>query len=247
MYFVGIDLAWSENKSTGIAIIEGNRTKGELCYYGTITSNGDIINKINEIVGNSNAIIAIDAPLIVPNEKGSRRVEKEITSKFGKYHAGAYSSSRSYIISTYGSIRGEKISKELELASFHQSPYLEPFEEKRKFFEVYPHPAMVVLFGLNRILEYKKKKGRTYEARWNGFRTYQSKLKMLSEFSPSLVNNGIFDKEINGLKGNGLKNYEDSLDAIFCSYIAYYMWANPKKCKIYGDMKEGYICTLVNE
>jgi len=97
MYFVGIDLAWSKKESnkTGIAISEGNKKEGKLCYYGNLTSDKEIIDKINQIIGEDNAIIAIDAPLIVPNEKGRRKAEQEISNHFGKYNAGAHSSNRS--------------------------------------------------------------------------------------------------------------------------------------------------------
>lgn len=247
MYFVGIDLAWSkkEKNKTGIAICEGNKKEGKLCYCGNLTSDKEIIDKIDQIIGEDNAIIAIDAPLIVPNEKGRRKAEQEISNHFGKYNAGAHSSNRSRLLATHGCIRGEDLSTQLKAASFIHDPYLQPFEEKRKFFEVYPHPAMVVLFGLDSILQYKQKSGRSYETRWNAFQTYQSKLKVLSKFTPSLILDGILEKNVNGLIGKDLKNYEDMLDAAFCSYLAYYNWANPQKCHVFGNMEEGYICTPI--
>lgn len=246
MYFVGIDLAWSKGNKTSIAITKGDKTTGKLCYCDYVDSNGEIIDKINQVIGKDNAIIAIDAPLIVPNEEGSRKAERDISSYFWQCHAGAYSSSRSHFMDTYGCIRGEELSSELEEANFCHDPYLQPFEKERKFFEVYPHPAMVVLFELDRILQYKEKRKRSYETRWDAFRTYQSKMKTLSAFIPSLFLDVILEKDVNGLKGKALKKYEDTLDAVFCSYLAYYTWANPDKCHVFGNMEEGYICTPIN-
>lgn len=62
---------------------------------------------------------------------------------------------------------------------------------------------------------------------------------------PSPVLNRVLDKYVNGLRGNELKNYEDTQDAVFCSYLAYYTWANPEKCHVYGNMNERYICSPI--
>ncbi|MDK2947080.1 MAG: hypothetical protein PWQ63_240 [Methanolobus sp.] len=245
MYFVGIDLAWSKEKNTGIAISEGNRDGIELCYYNKTASNEDILNTINNIVEDKNAIITIDAPLIVPNETGRRRPEQEISSQYGKYWASAHSSNRQLFTRIHGCIRGEELSHELELMGYSQDPYLSQCEEEKKFFEVYPHPAMVVLFELDKILQYKQKSNRSYETRWDSFQTYQSKMKTLEGLKPSPVLSEVLDKDVNGLIGNELKNYEDILDAVFCSYLAYYTWANPEKCHVFGNMNEGYICTPI--
>lgn len=245
MYFVGIDLAWSEKNKTGLAISEGNQSGIELCYYDTKVSNEEIINTIKNVVENENAIIAIDAPLIVPNETGRRRAEQEISIKYGKNSASAHSSNRQLLTKNNGIIRGEKLSHELELMGYCQNPYLESFEEEKKFFEVYPHPAMIELFELNTILKYKQKSGRNYETRCKAFQIYQSNMKTLEGLNPSPVLSKVLGKEINGLKGKEIKNYEDILDAVFCSYIAYYTWANPEKCHVFGNMDEGYICSPI--
>ncbi|MBP1908558.1 DUF429 domain-containing protein [Methanolobus bombayensis] len=143
------------------------------------------------------------------------------------------------------SIRGEELSHELESMNFCQNPHLAQFEEQRKFFEVYPHPAIVVLFDMDRILQYKQKSGRSYDTIREAFQTYQSKIKALKGLNSSLALNDVLDVEVNGLKGKNLKAYEDTLDAVFCSYLAYYTWANPQNCHVFGNMEEGYICTPI--
>ena len=124
-----------------------------------------------------------------------------------------------------------------------QDPYLKKFEDSKKFFEVYPHPSMVVLFGLNKILKYKSKPNRDYAFRWKEFKKYQYHLKKLK---PALIlPKEISNKKMSTLKGNSLKDYEDLLDAVFCAYISYYYWKYPDKCAILGNMKERYILTPI--
>lgn len=245
MYFVGIDLAWSSKNSSGVAIIKGNRNKREVIYSGIISSDKEIADFINENIGNEYAFIAIDAPLIVPNKTGRRIAEVEVGKLFRKYNAGAHPANSTRLGSfNGGKVRGEEISKLLQRNGFKYSPNIKKLEESRKFFEVYPHPSMVVLFNLKSVLKYKNKPKRDYNFRWNEFKKYQNYLKKIK--NPSIViPKEISNKKLKGLKGSALKKYEDKLDAIFCAYIAYYVWFYPEKCRVLGDIKGGYILTPV--
>lgn len=245
MYFIGIDLAWSNKNASGIAVIKGSKNKGEVIYSGIIHSDKEIIDFINNNIGDKYAFIAIDAPLIVPNKEGRRIAEAEVGKLFRKYNAGAHPANRTRLGSwSGGKIRGEEISKLLEKNGFKQSPFIKKSESSRKFFEVYPHPSMVVLFNLESVLKYKNKPKRDYNFRWLEFKKYQNYLKKLK--NPAIIiPKEITEKKLKGLRGGSLKNYEDRLDAIFCAYIAYYFWLHPEKCKVLGNMKGGYILTPV--
>lgn len=246
MLFIGIDLAWSEKNGTGIAILEGDKKKAKLDSVGIFLSDKDIINHLKDKIKNQDAFIAIDAPLIVPNEEGRRLAEEVVGKLFRKYDAGAHPANRKRLSSWSGKIRGEEISKLLEKENFIQSPYIKRFENKRKFFEVYPHPSIVVLFNLNKIIQYKAKPKRDYYFRWNEFKKYQSYMKNLEKSNPKLIiPKRILKEDVKKLKASKLKDYEDKLDAIFCAYIAYYSWANPEKIAVLGNMKEGYILTPI--
>jgi len=243
MLFVGIDLAWSERNATGIAVLKGNKEKANLVAFGIFYSDNEILDFIEENVGDEKALIAIDAPLIVPNMKGRRVAEDKVGELFRKYDAGAYPANRKRLASFTGKIRGEVISRLLARQGFKHDPYVKKHEQAKKFFEVYPHPSIVVLFGLDRILRYKAKPKRDYEFRWREFEKYQEHLKRVR---PKLIlPKEIINKNVRKMRGNELKRYEDTLDSIFCAYIAYYSWLKPKKCKVLGDMKKGYIMTPV--
>jgi predicted RNase H-like nuclease len=247
MYFIGIDLAWSEKNNSGIAVIEGQKdTARFMCGASDIQRNSDILDFILEQIKDNPALIAIDASLIVNNETGERKAETRLKKMFAAYHAVPYPSNRNLCHRLYGGIRGEQIVRMLQKKGFRHNPYIKKMEESKKFFEVFPHSAMVVIFKLKKILKYKAKKNRPYNLRWQEFETYQSCLKSLENREPSLnLPHDIINANVRGLKGKALKQYEDLLDAIFCAYIAFYYWYEPGTCLVIGDLNDGYIVTPV--
>jgi predicted RNase H-like nuclease len=66
MYFVGIDLAWSTKNGTGVSILSGDKDHAELIKTEVKYSDEDIIDFINDVVKDEEAILAIDAPLNSP-------------------------------------------------------------------------------------------------------------------------------------------------------------------------------------
>ncbi|MCW1305038.1 MAG: DUF429 domain-containing protein [Candidatus Parvarchaeota archaeon] len=247
MLFVGVDLAWSPKNGTAVAISKGDEEKAELIDFKTnLSTDMEIVGYINEKVGKENALIAIDAPLIVPNKEGRRIAEKLVGLLFREYDAGAHPTNRKRLSQWDGKVRGEEISRLLEKYGFRHDPRIKKFERTRKFFEVYPHPSMVVIFNLKKIIQYKAKPKRDYKFRYREFRKYQNCLKSLEKANPRMfLPSEVLEKNVEKLKGNALKEYEDLLDAIFCAYIAYYVWYYPEKCEVLGNMQNGYILTPV--
>ncbi|RLJ03077.1 MAG: DUF429 domain-containing protein [Candidatus Aenigmatarchaeota archaeon] len=248
MLFVGVDLAWSDKNGSGVAVIEGDRKGGRFLSGKVLFSDEEIIDFIKRYVGDESALIAVDAPLVVPNERGRRDAEKLVGLLFRGYNAGAHPANRKRLSQWSGKVRGEEIAKLIEGIGFVHNPYIERFEETRAFFEVYPHPSMVVLFNLDRIIQYKSKPKRDYEFRWREFERYQNYLKSLGNAEPSLtLPEEITERNVRDLRNRELKDFEDLLDAVFCAYIAYYCWVKPERCAVLGDLERGYILTPVFE
>ncbi|NJK78371.1 MAG: DUF429 domain-containing protein, partial [Chloroflexaceae bacterium] len=67
MTCIGIDLAWSPRNPTGGAVIVGNATGGVLLDTATLGSNAEIIAYIEKHAATGPALVAVDAPLRVPN------------------------------------------------------------------------------------------------------------------------------------------------------------------------------------
>ena len=241
MYFVGVDLAWSDRNTTAVAVAEGDGQEASpLHCKSDLGSDQDIADFIDQCVGSAPAVVAIDAPLKVPNEIGPRPVDRRITEVFGQFEAGAYPANRSRL---GGGVRGESMVQHLLKRGFAHSPRVQQCDKRRIVFEVYPHPAMVSLFHLNKTLKYKTRRGRSYERRYEEYKRYQEYLRDLANSEPKLASDEeVLGKEVSGLRGKGLKTYEDLLDAIFCAYVAYYVWYwGPERYEIFGDEHHGYI------
>jgi len=69
MNYIGIDLAWTNSKESGICIIDDF---GKIVYCEAKVFTDETIASIVEEYAQDGAVVAIDAPLIVNNEKGSR-------------------------------------------------------------------------------------------------------------------------------------------------------------------------------
>ncbi|RLC76664.1 MAG: DUF429 domain-containing protein [Chloroflexi bacterium] len=240
MYFVGIDLAWSYRNTTGVAVLRNEGEKGLLVAWNErLRRDEEIVSFIEGAVGGSPALIAIDAPLVVPNETGTRPCDRELSRLFRRYEAGAHPANRRKF---GGIVRGEELVQRLSERGFVHSPQVAPRKEVRQVIEVYPHPAAITLFGLEKTIKYKARPGRTYEFRWSEMNRYRRHLQALESAEPALEAREILNQAPEGLKGQALKCLEDLLDALFCAYIALYCWHwGPERYRVIGDLERGYI------
>ncbi|MFT4250736.1 MAG: DUF429 domain-containing protein [Candidatus Woesearchaeota archaeon] len=228
MYFVGVDLSWSRKNKSGVVVLDNNK----LVLSGVVSSDEEVIRCITSTVGSSPVMVAIDAPLLVPNESGSRLAEKELNNVFRKYEAGAHPANRSWFLRSSGCVRGEELVVALEKVGVVHDPLLSC---KRCCFEVYPHPAMIRLFDLEKTLKYKPRKNRSYEERYEAFRRYQNHLSSLNVTNTS----DLLSVDVSSLRGSALKEYEDVLDALLCAYIA--KDVHERGADMFGTLQEGYI------
>ncbi|MGC8786691.1 MAG: DUF429 domain-containing protein, partial [Anaerolineae bacterium] len=182
----------------------------------------------------------IDAPLIVPNQEGARPVDRQITRLFGRYGAGCYPAYRNRPGSC---TRGEEIVAELEKWGFVQDPYIQQRIDARSVFEVYPHPAMLALFSLERTIRYKARPNRSLDSQRGELARLREYIAHLEHCEPAMLSPPeVIARDLSKLHGKSLKHYEDLLDAAICAYIAFYAWYwGPAGYQVYGDMTTGYI------
>ncbi|MBC7098697.1 DUF429 domain-containing protein [Candidatus Bipolaricaulota bacterium] len=240
MLFVGLDLAWSARNPSGLVVLE--RAKGGWFPSHWSAELGDdleIVEFIAEAVGAGPALIAIDAPLIVPNETGSRPCDRELSRVYRKREGGALPVSRTGL---GGVVRGEVLVEKLSELGFELTAQVEKGAAVRQVVEVFPHPAMVELFGLERTLKYKAKKGRPLEFRLKEFSQYVELLRSLKRWQPALAAGALLPKALHGLRGRALKALEDLLDACFCAYIGLWLWHwGPQGYRVFGSKQAGFI------
>jgi len=240
--FIGIDLAWQTDKNhSGIMVMEGDKTGAEIISFSKGITNLEAVFNFIKSYKTSNTIIAIDAPLIIKNQTGQRPCEKLIGKKFGSRHASAHSTN----LDRYPDAGSVKLANLLEKEGFIHNPSEDFFKKSSWFFEVYPHPAQIILFNLNNIIKYKNV--RRVDEKRNGLRILRNYIKeKMLKGNPSIRQNdklhGILNLDLQTFIGKDLKQYEDVIDALICAYLALFYWAwGTDKNEMIGDLETGYI------
>ncbi len=245
MRYIGVDLAWSSTGrgNTGACVVENGRVTDSAL----LTTDADIVSWLGPRCGTA-CLVAIDAPLIVTNGRGSRQCEQNINSCFQRYEAGCHPSNTRMKYFTPRT-RGEWIAVALGL---DLSPELPKRGSYRRAIEVYPHPAQVALFDLSKTLKYKRSRRRSIDVRRAAFAEYVTHIEALRSSEPAVdVTTGERWLRLrNGLSATTVKaemnRLEDELDAFFCAYVAaYYDQHRLERCRVVGSVAEGYIVTPV--
>lgn len=182
--FIGLDLAWSpRNNSAAVGLEADDRHAHWIAHCERLGNDEDVVTFVREAAGDGPALVAIDAPLIVPNEEGARPVDREVTHLFGRYGAGCYPASQHRI---GGGTRGEKIVAALAQDGFVQDPYIRKCSDSRSVFEVYPHPATIALFHLDKTIKYKARPNRSLDSRRCELRRLRDLLQGLEQSEPAM-------------------------------------------------------------
>jgi predicted RNase H-like nuclease len=242
---IGLDLAWSDRNRTGGAVLRNGHL---VAWSGRLTSDEAILAFVGEAMPAGNtAVVAIDAPLRVPNETGRRMCDHQVSVAWGRYDAGAYPANRR-LLAPAGIVRGEALVAALgaRFGCVETAPI--PLRGSGRYVcEVFPHPAHVALFALPRILKYKRKPGREHASMLAEFERYRSLLANLASADPPLCGlDELLAIDLNQRRGQGLREVEEALDAVTCAYVAWYAWWHgPTRQQVYGSVEAGHILVPV--
>lgn len=225
--YVGIDLAWGYRARTGVAVVD---EADALVASGVVVADDEIDAWLTEHAP-APSVVGVDAPLIVPNATGMRDCERMVGASFGRFEASCHASNRS--MPAFDPPRAET------LAARHGWS-VDPAGAAPVCLEVYPHAAMVGLFGLRRTLKYKRGPVVTRRA---AFLDLVAHLESVS--SLALDGNARWN-EIRGVVAAAtrpvdLDRVEDEVDAIVCAHVAW-LWAHRRDTlRVYGDTAGGLI------
>lgn len=250
--YIGIDLAWSARNRSGAATLAGGPEGAVLAEAPALLGGlEEIVAYVERHAAGGPAIVAVDAPLLVPNQGGRRPAEAELSAAFRAYEAGAHPANRRLLADADGAVRGEQLVAALGALSppFRHAGRVAAGEPGRLVTEVFPHPAMVAIFGLDRTLKYKARPGRALAERLGAWARYHAHMRELAQADPPLRGAlPLLDADLAALRPARLKDHEDLVDALFCAYIALYAhrWG-AARCRTFGDMERGYIFTPVPE
>jgi len=239
--FAGIDLAWGRKNPSGGAILCSGRL---VAAVGTLTDDESILDFLAfHIPSDAPCVVAIDAPLRVPNTGGGRLCDRAVTSAYGARGAGALPANRSLPL-FQPDVRGETLVRELAARlQIEETSAIARQDPRRLVCEVYPHPAHVELFELGRTLKYKVKPGRSRAELAGELSRYRALLGSLQEAQPAL--RGLEDLvpgEPAELRGRARKRLEDTLDAVTCAYVAAWAWEHgPQGQRWFGTLESGSI------
>lgn len=197
----GRPVRWDEKPSTGVPSPELLVAAGELLGGGKVSA------------------IAIDMPMSTRQITGRRDADNMVSREFGKY----WCSTHSPRVDSPGKLSA-RLRRDLERHGYELAVGGNP--SAMKTIEVYPHPAIVTLLGLDCRLPYKvdrrgrfwkgecltplQKKERLIEAFHSVQRGLDSEIDCLPDFLPSVPYTDTF---------KSLKRYEDTIDALVCAWV----------------------------
>jgi predicted RNase H-like nuclease len=236
---VGVDLAWGRRATTGLCLAEG----GALVDSALVRTDDEIVDWIAARAGGG-CVVGFDAPVILRNPTGARPCERALSRCFRAREAGCHPTNTALTAPRAAELAG-RLGLSLDPAdAYAPAP--------RAAIEVYPHAALVALFGLGRSLKYKAKTGRGPSDRHGEFARLVACLRGLAEAEPSLdVAAAPRWRELAATAtaspvGAELDRAEDELDAVVCSYAVMHLRAHGMaRNRIVGDAATGAIATPV--
>lgn len=222
MKFLGVDLGW-QSQPSGLCCLGWQQQRLRLLQLARLATIAEVLVWVDHWAGAEEpAIVAVDAPTLISNATGMRLADRLAHKHFGRYHAGCYPANLGRPFAQ----RTVEFGRSLEARGFVHAPTIQRQQPGRYQIEVFPHPAIVHLFGLSRILKYKK--GRLADRRAELLRYRNYLLTVLPNLEPGLT---LSDPETAApllpevpLKGTDLKALEDQLDSLICAYVAAYWW-----------------------
>ncbi|AMO59507.1 RelA/SpoT domain-containing protein [Mycolicibacterium phlei] len=232
MHFVGLDLAWGERNPTGVAVLDAD---GRLRHLGTAGDDASILAALAPFTA-GDCLVAIDAPLIVPNRTGHRPAEREFNRVFARFHAGARPAFADK--PELADPRAARLARALDLDIDPSSA------SRRRAAEVYPHPATVVLFGLDKTLKYKRG---AFADRRTALLRLITLIEGLEHATPALRLDdawaALHQRVRAATRPSELRREEDPVDAVLCAYVALFWHHRPHDVTVYGDHATGYLIT----
>lgn len=236
-FYVGLDLAWGTTARTGVAVLDAS---GRLVHSSSVRTDAEIDTTLARHAAGQDVVVAVDAPLVVPNLTGRRVGEALVTAHFGRFDAGAHPSNRGH--PHMDPPRAETLAQR---HGWHVDPEVWPGPGTSVAIEVYPHPAMVVLFGLGRVLPYKAKPRRSFDVRraaWDRLldgveRVMGGTLGLADDERWAQIRVDVASAE----RPSVLERLEDEVDAIVCAYLAWLWGTQRERMVVLGDVAVGYV------
>lgn len=229
--FLGLDLGWYE-KPSGVAAFEWTGRELRLIANARPTGFAAVLDWVHQSVCDRDAVAAVDAPLVIRNLTGTRAAERELNSVYRKFHAGCHAANLGLPFAPGVTAFSGRLSH----LGFRHLPDAPARSAGRYQIEVHPHAASIELFGLARIVKYKRglRAERMHEL---------SRLRRLIASTLPLLDPPASDLTMPSVPRTGdLKVAEDQIDAILCAYLAAHWWFwGEARNRVFGTPEYGAI------
>jgi predicted RNase H-like nuclease len=228
--FLGVDLGWY-GKPSGLASITTDGKSLKLRSIARLEDVDEVLYWLGAEAAGGDAVVGVDAPLVIRNRTGIRDGERELNRDFRRFHAGCHAANLGRPFAT----NVIAFSRRLADLGFAHGADMTARQKGRFQIEVHPHAATVNLFDLPLIVKYKR--GRRTDRAKGLRRLRKLMISRLPLLNPPLS----FRLPPIPMAGN-LKPVEDRIDAVLCAYIAahWWFWATRRNC-VYGCAGTGYI------
>ena len=226
---IGLDLAWGERRPDGMCLLRGGDRRAQVVRHDLVFGDEALLAWFRGHVPAGPALVMVDGPIVCPNPAGSRPVDRLTHTLFGRFHAACHPANATKCP------RPARVAARLAELGFTVG--WAPARGSRLVAEVYPHPAMVRLFGLDRIVKYKQG---PVTGRRREFRRLQRLLRaclavQFPEVSPSAETRRL-------LRAPWTKHVEDRTDALFCALLGWQHWRDRgRSSEVIGDRATGFI------
>lgn len=214
---LGVDLAWGYRATTGVCALGLVGGRWQMEAHGSGRFDDDQV--VAWIAGHADdgCVVAIDAPLFIPTQTGTRPCDQEVARRYWRCKIGVHACNRT----RFPKPRGEAVRRELERSLGFREARRDR-GASRVYFETYPHPAIVNLLDLEERIPYKK--GRVARRRAQLRKLAGLLLEALPRLDPPVVRTSgleaVLCRDWFALRGRALKAAEDEIDALVCAYAA---------------------------
>ena len=229
--FIGLDLAWTAHKESGICWLEGDPPASMRCtrLEAVVCDTESLAAEIAAIGGT--VVVAIDAPLLYTPR---RWAEREVARRFSRYKASPH---QAHAAVRNGYTAGIDLGEALTAYGFtlDPAPLLRGNRDGRFAIEVFPHTVHVRLFQLEERLPYKPKSRRSVTLRRQAMQSYQEYLGTLIDcHAPEVLHSAtvagsLAPETASSARGNALKRLDDTLDGLTCALAALLLWKDPDR------------------
>ena len=243
---IGIDLAWADDgdrkpNESGVVMLDH---KGAVVSAGWTVGVSDTVAWLHENAP-ANALLFVDAPLIVNNESGQRLCEKQVGQRYGRWRVSANSTNRQSPRLAGVDLMERLLALGWSYADGTQGP---PMQSGRFVSECYPYTTIVGAAELGYDEErprYKRKPGHMRIAKFRPLRAAAcdeliSRVAALKHANPPMdleshPETRRLVTENSPATDKAYKHREDLLDAAICAWTAaFWLWWGTARCQVLG-------------